>query len=548
MGYRFTILVAVFGLTYSLLLFNLYRIQIVNGENFEAQAESQSASPEFLRANRGGIYFTDKDGKDLPAVLNKDFPFIYAVPTEIEDAQEVSAALSPLLDIEVSKIREKLSKKDDQYELLVHKASNDLAGKVKDQKIKGIYVRSESDRFYPLGERAAHLLGFVSPDGDSDQVVGRYGLEKFYEKTLAGKNGEAKDGEITKAEAGLDLHLTIDGNIQIEASRILEKLVEKHGATGGTIIVQDPKTGKILASESLPGFDPNKFSDYPLENFLNPTVQKIYEPGSVFKVITMASGLDAKKITPDTTYNDKGSITVSGKKIQNWDLQAHGVVTMTNVIEKSLNTGAAFAESRIGHTLFKTYLEKFGFDSETGIDIPGELSGDLRRLNSKAPVVAFATASFGQGVAVTPLELLNAVSAIANGGTLMRPYVNSATGPKEVRRVISAEASRQTTAMMISALDKAEVGHIENYSLAGKTGTAQVPDFKHGGYTDQVINTYVGFGPTTNPRFTILIKLDEPAGAPLAGTTVVPAFRELAQFILNYYNIPPDRIKTPSQN
>jgi cell division protein FtsI/penicillin-binding protein 2 len=542
MGYRFTILATVFGLIYSLLLFNLYKIQIINGENFEAQAESQSASPEFLRANRGGIYFTDKENKIFGAVLNKDFPLVYAVPTEIDDAQEAAAVLSPILDIEISKIREKLSKKDDQYELLVHKASSELASKIKDQKIKGIYVRSESDRFYPLGDRASHILGFVSPGEDSDQIIGRYGLEKLYEESLAGKNGEAKDGEIIKPEAGEDLYLTLDENIQIQASRIIKNLVEKHRATGGSIIVQDPKTGKILASESLPSFNPNKFSDYPLENFLNPVVQKIYEPGSVFKVVTMASGLDAKKITPDTTYNDKGSITVSGKKIQNWDLQAHGVVTMTNVIEKSLNTGAAFAESKIGHTLFKTYLEKFGFSDKTGIDLPGELSGDLRRLNSKAPVVAFATASFGQGVAVTPLELLNAVSAIANGGTLMRPYINSTNGPKEIRRVISAEASRQTTAMMVSALDKAEVGHIENYSLAGKTGTAQVPDFKKGGYTDEVINTYVGFGPTTNPRFTILIKLDEPAGAPLAGTTVVPAFRELAQFILNYYNIPPDRI------
>jgi cell division protein FtsI/penicillin-binding protein 2 len=208
-----------------------------------------------------------------------------------------------------------------------------------------------------------------------------------------------------------------------------------------------------------------------------------------------------------------------------------------------LNTGAAFAERQTGHPVFREYLKKFGFEDETGIDLPGEVAGDLRRLTPNAPAVAYATASFGQGVAVTALEVINAVSAIANGGMLMRPYVNMAAGPQEIRRVIQPETARAVAQMMVSAVDKAEVARIEGYTFAGKTGTAQVPDFVRGGYSDDVIHTYIGFGPTADPKFVVLLKLNKPAGAPLAGTTVVPAFRDLAQFLVNYYNIAPDRVR-----
>jgi cell division protein FtsI/penicillin-binding protein 2 len=335
--------------------------------------------------------------------------------------------------------------------------------------------------------------------------------------------------------------LTLDPNIQIEAERILVSAVERHAATGGSVIVQDPVTGKILAMASAPAFDPNAYQESPIDTFLNPAVQEIYEPGSVFKVITMAAGIDAGKITPHTTFYDEGVLTVSGRKIQNWDRQAHGLVTMTTVIEKSLNTGAAFVERQTGHAMFREYLRKFGFDEKTGIDLPGELAGDLRRLSPNAPAVAYATASFGQGVAVTALQMVNAISAIANGGLLMHPYVLAELGPREVRRVISPDTAQAVTRMMVSAVDRAEVAKIEGFAFAGKTGTAQVPDFERGGYSDEVIHTYVGFGPATHPRFVVLIKLDKPAGAPLAGTTVVPAFRDLAQFLVNYYHIAPDR-------
>jgi cell division protein FtsI/penicillin-binding protein 2 len=278
---------------------------------------------------------------------------------------------------------------------------------------------------------------------------------------------------------------------------------------------------------------------------LNPAIKSLYEPGSVLKVITMAAGIDSGKFTPDTTYYDSGSVTLNGKVIKNWDKKAYGKVTMTNVIENSINTGAVWAENKIGDDLFYNYLVGFGLNKPTGVDFLEERTGNLSNLETKkASDVDFATASFGQGVAVTPLELINAFSAIANGGKLMRPYFNAELKPQVIKQVISEEASRQVKAMMVSAVDKAGVATIANYRVAGKTGTAQVPDFKNGGYTLDVIDSYIGFAPVDNPRFIIFLKLDKPKGAPLAGLTVVPAFKDLAQFVLNYYNIPPDRLTT----
>jgi len=223
-------------------------------------------------------------------------------------------------------------------------------------------------------------------------------------------------------------------------------------------------------------------------------------------------------------------------------LKANGTITMTNVIERSVNTGAAFAQRQLGQKKFYEYLKKFGFKDKAEIDLPGEVVGSLSPLEDDIREINYATASFGQGISTTPIRLIMAISAIANGGELMRPYINAENKSQKMGRVISRDASRQITEMMVSAVDKATIAKINGYSIAGKTGTAQVPGPNGGKYTDDVINTFVGFGPTNDPKFIILLRLDKPYGAPLAGGTIVPAFRELAHFIINYYNIPPDRI------
>jgi cell division protein FtsI (penicillin-binding protein 3)/stage V sporulation protein D (sporulation-specific penicillin-binding protein) len=542
MASRFTALIAVVLGAYGALFFRLYNLQVLHGESYIKQAEAQAIGGIVL-ADRGIVSLTDKNGKTLPVATNKNFPLVYAAPTAIDDPQETAHALAPLLGLDIETLVRQLGKPDDRYELLARKIDGRISEEVDGLELAGVYVRDVSERYYPFGAMASHVLGFVGPSDKDDSTEGKYGIEKFYNEPLSGTPGTAESGRLVPAQSGGNIQLTIDPNIQIEAEHILERTIKDHGATGGSVIVQDPKTGKLLALGNFPNFDPNIYAQAEIKNFLNAAAQEIYEPGSVFKVITMAAGIDAGKITPQTTFDDTGVLMVSGKKIQNWDLKAHGTVTMTAVLEKSLNTGAAFAERQTGHPVFREYLKKFGFEDETGIDLPGEVAGDLRRLTPNAPAVAYATASFGQGVAVTALEVINAVSAIANGGMLMRPYVNMAAGPQEIRRVIQPETARAVAQMMVSAVDKAEVARIEGYTFAGKTGTAQVPDFVRGGYSDDVIHTYIGFGPTADPKFVVLLKLNKPAGAPLAGTTVVPAFRDLAQFLVNYYNIAPDRVR-----
>ncbi|MFH1246636.1 MAG: penicillin-binding protein 2 [Candidatus Liptonbacteria bacterium] len=530
---RLTILIAGFSLAYSFLVFHLYQLQLEKGDYYLARAAAlNGAGLQYER--RGSIYFTDKQGNGVPAVSNKDFPTVYAVPKTIVDAKGAAVSIAPLFGLDPALLEKKFANKDDSYELLGKKVSSELADQVDKLNIKGIYVNILPQRFYPFGTLAAHVLGYVGPSKSDLGFEGHYGVEEQYNEMLSGKDGEE----------GQSLALTIDPNIQLEAERILEKLVTEKKAKNGSLVVEDPKTGKILTMASFPNYDPNNYTLSNVSSYLNPVTQEIYEPGSVFKIITMAAGIDSGKITPNTTYTDTGSLVLNGKKIMNWDLQAHGTMTMTNVIEKSLNTGAAFAEARTGNDVFSSYVKKFGFGEKTGIDLQGELKGNIKSLfKADSPQIAFTTASFGQGVAVSTIELAGAFSAIANGGTLYRPYLDSALSPQAVRSVISNSTARQVTGMMVSALEKAEVAKINGYSIAGKTGTAQVADLTYGGYyPDRVIDTYAGFGPTSDPRFVIIIKLTEPEGAPLAGTTVVPVFRDLAQFIINYYNIPPDKL------
>lgn len=521
------------------LIFNFYNLQIKKGEYYSIKAATQHQLLGDLNARRGNIYFSDKNNNRIPAALNKNYQVIFAVPKEIEDAEEAAGILSDMLGLDRDDLLASFSKPNDLYELLLRKATPDQIKSVRDSNISGIYIDDEDYRFYPFSELASQLLGFVGA-GSEGRDSGKYGIESFYEHVLKGEPGEMQGDKIKKGVPGEDVYLTIDRNIQARAEEILKSVVENYKADSGTVIVEEPATGKILAIGNYPNFDPNSFSEYPLGVFSNPALQSLYEPGSIMKILTVASGLDAGKITPETKYYDTGSLTLNGKTIKNWDLKAHGYVTIREVIEQSINTGAAFAEAKLGHDNFYNYLVKFGLKEETGIDLPGEVVGNLRNLEKSFREINFATASFGQGVSVTPIALANAFSAIANGGMLMRPYVSADSKPESLRRVISYEAAEAITKIMISAVDKAEVAHIPKYYVAGKTGTAQIPDFKKGGYTDNVVNTYAGYAPAYDPRFVILIKIENPEGAPLAGTTVVPAFRELAQFILNYYNVPPD--------
>ncbi len=506
-----------------------------------------------LEASRGNIYFVDKNDNLILAALNKDYDAIFAVPKEIQQIKQAdikiySEKLSSIVNMPVEDLEKKLSKKNDQYELLVFKATKDQLQKIKDLNFRGIYIDKQKARFYSFGKLASHLLGFVSPANEFESLkygnaqIGRYGIELHFNDYLAGEPGNFEGDKIVESKNGQDLILTIERNLQARAEEILKKLVNDWQAEAGTIVVQEPATGKILAMANFPDFDPNDYSKSDLKNFPNQAIQGVYEFGSVLKIMTMAAGLDSGKITPETTYIDKGSATFNGRTIKNWDDKIYGKINMADVLEYSVNTGSVFAERETGHKIFLDYLNKFGLNELTNINLPGEVRGNMKNLKNGKDI-HFATASFGQGISITSIALINAFSAIANNGVLMKPLISADEKPEAIRRVISPKTAETLTKMMVSVVEKNKITKIFNYSIAGKSGTAYIPDFKNGGYTDEVINAYVGFLPVKNQqKFTILIKLDKPAGIPFANSTVAPAFKELAEFIINYYNLSPDNI------
>ena len=528
MAFRFNTLISAFFLSFCILGYNLYHHQILKGDYYFEKAEARSDFQKERELRRGQIFFTDRNGNSIAVAQNRDYPGIFASPKEIEDAGLAAKLLSPIVGKDEKILAVAFDNPESLFYRLVDKASKEQMEAVEGLNIKGIHIQKDQYRFYPFYGLASQLIGFVGLNENTESPIGLYGLEKL-------KNKELSTGDA--------LRLTIDVNLQGEAEQILGNLIREFNAVQGTVIIEEPSTGKILALASSPGFDPNSYSDSPVGNFLNPAVQSIYEPGSVFKPLTMAMGIDLGVITPETTYVDTGKVVLNGRTILNWDKKAHGESTMTNVLEQSINTGAVFAESKIGHKAFLEYVKKFGFGEKTGIDLPDETLGSLRSIDRKdAREIDFATASFGQGPAVTPIQLVTAFAGIANKGVLMRPYVNAEESPRVIRRVISEEAAATVTEMMESAVNTAAVAAIRGYRIAGKTGTAQVPDFVHGGYGDELIHNFVGFAPASDPRFVILIKIDKP-DRPLAGLTVVPAFRKLTEYVLNYYHIPPDRVE-----
>ncbi len=545
MGYRIGTIIGLLALMYASLIFKVYDIQIIHGSSYEAQAAQYNEIAGLTTPQRGNIYFVDNSGSQISAALTKSFPIIYADPQVVAQSvqsgqtsiSDIAQKLSAITGTSESTLQRLITVKGSVYTPILHKASDSQVSALSANPLPGISIGQEELRFYPLGSVASQVLGFFGPNSSGNGSSGHYGVEAYYNGALS--------GSATASQGSSDITLTIDPNIQIEAEKILNNLIASSGATGGSVIVEDPKTGKILAMGGSPSFDPNNYASSSLSDFMNMNVQSVYEPGSIMKVITMSAGIDSGKITPNDTYDDKGYLNVSKAHITNYDLTTHGPygpgTTMTQVIEHSINTGAIYAENQTGNDIFLSYLKKFGLDQKTGIDLPGEVTGNMSQLTPNAPPVDWDTAAYGQGVAVSPVELVSAVSAIANGGMLMRPYINAALQPEEIRQVITPSTAAQVTRMMVDAVDLAQVANINGYSMAGKTGSAFIPNPAGGGYLNKLTDSYIGFGPTSNPRFIAFIRLNTIPVTSLAAETVVPAWQQLAQYIMNYYNIPPDR-------
>ncbi len=514
-----------------------FYLTVIRHDYYLEKAKIMSANTGTLP--RGSIYLTDKDALPFAVALNKEFPLVYAVPAKIKDPAGVAKKLSAILGIDEANLIGKLSKPSDPYEILKKKVSDETVGAIKSLKETGIGVSDQTQRYYPQGFYLANTVGFLGFNKNGQ--AGQYGLEEYYEKELSGTVGSS------------DLVLTIDSSIQAKAAEIIVSTVKEWQASGGSIIVMNPKNGDILAMASFPDFDANSYSSVENKNiFVNPVVLKRYEPGSVFKPITMAIGIETGAITPETQYYNTGSIKISDRVIKNSLPDAVlGWQTMTKVLEQSLNTGAVFVEQKVPKDVFLKYLKDFGINGKTGIDI-NEISGDLSVLSSGRDI-NFATASFGQGVAVTPIGLIRGLAAIANGGKLVHPHlvakIISRNSGEEIkngdpaRQIISAETSAKLISMMIKVIENGSGRRagVPGYTIAGKTGTAQVPSLKGGPYLDESIHTFVAFAPAYDPKFIALIKLDNPKGVRFAESTVVPVFKNLAEFIFSYMQIPPDK-------
>ncbi len=486
-------------------------------------------------------------------------------------ANAIASDLAVLLNVPEVQLIAQLDQPDKRYALLAKGVTPDtserIKGLVRDGKAPGITLSVVPYRTYPLGMLAAHVVGFYSQSGS-----GQYGVEGYYEELLQGAPGRrlsssapfgGEAGEATwvlqPAEPGADLVLTLDGAVQHIVERELESAIERYGASGGTIIVMEPSTGAIIAMASRPTYDSNNYQEFhsPSEDaYANPAISMLYEPGSTFKVITLAGALDAGIVTPDRKFFDAGSVEYWGVEIKNWDEKGHGESDMTDLIAHSSNVGAVWVGDLMGKDLFYEYVAAFGFGAPTGVDLWGEVNGLVPNPNSRFWYPSsLATNAFGQGIAVTPLQLITAVAALVNDGMLMQPYVvqeiHTESGiqriePKAVRRVVRKETARTLVSMLAEASKRSEskMHIVDGYDVAGKTGTASIPLETGGYHEDLTIASYVGFGPVESPRFVILVKMDGPTVEPWGSLVAAPVFRTVASELFRYYHIPPS---TPQQ-
>lgn len=483
----------------------LYFLQIVHGEEYVRRADAQQVELKNPLLNRGTIYFTGRDGTLITAAT----------------LRELSAGTSS--------------------------------------------SAAAHQRYYPGESLAAQTIGFVAYNNDDEQK-GRYGLERYYEQTLARGGGDSYANFFVELFGGFagggsdggqgDILTTLEPSVQAELERTLSAYgAEWHPNLSGGIIM-DPQSGEIVAMAVSPSFDLNAFN---LQSgtaiFGNPMVESIFEMGSIIKPLTVAAGLDSGVITESSTYDDTGCMTVDQKKFCNYDLKARGVVPMQEILSQSLNMGAAYVATKMGPEVMRNYfVAKYKLGEETGIDLPGEVRGLMQNLKGSR-AVEFDTASFGQGIAMTPIETVRALAALGNGGKLVTPHVVRAVrydtgvvralswgeGEQILRPETSTTISRMLTTVVDTKLADGKL-KMERYSVAAKTGTAQIADPENGGYyADKYSHSFFGYFPSYDPKFIVFLFAVEPKGAPFASQTWAPPFGELVKFLINYYSIPPDR-------
>ena len=553
----------------------LYFVQIVSGESFKTKAEHQYvAGVNYF--DRGEIYFTTKDNIPVPAATIKTGFILYINPGilgERGDLETIYDTVNAITPIDKEKFLAKARNKDDPYEELSRRLGSEVAEQIRMLKIPGLSVARERWRSYPGETIAAHTVGLIGYSGN--ELAGRYGLERFYEPVLVRNvdntfvnffaeifsniKSVVSDGESLEG----DIITTIEPSVEAFLESELGKVTEKYSSdfTGGIVI--NPKTGEIFAMALTPTFDPNSpQSERDSSIFSNRLVEDRYEMGSILKALTLAVGLDSGAVTAKSTYNDPGCMTLNTRTFCNYDGKSHGSgLSMQVVLNRSLNTGAAYVVSRMGNAKFSDAMLAFGLETTTGIDLPNEGKSLVSNLKTNRDL-ELAQASFGQGIALTPITTVRALSALANGGTLITPhlvkeikYKLGLTKPiaypkvEERKRVLSPASSVEISRMLTEVVDRSlREGQVrlENYSIAAKTGTAQIARPEVGGYyDDRYLHSFFGYFPAYEPEFLVFLYTYYPKNVQFASETLTESFMNITKFLINYYNIAPDREAPP---
>lgn len=549
-----------------LIVGKLFLVQIVHSRSYKELANKNYVTPVKGVFDRGVIYFTEKDGNLVQGATMKSGFKIAVEPKQIVNEEETFNKLSPYIKLNLQEFKSKIADKNDPYQEIANRLSEDDAEVILKLKLAGVYLYREKWRYYPGDDLAAQALGFVAYK-DND-LAGRYGMERYFDTNLT----RNKDGlyvnffaevfanikksffESNKKEA--NVITTIEPTVQ---AYLQNKLNEVHTTwhsekVGG--IIMNPNTGEIYALAVAPNFNLNSFSKTPsTETFANPTVENVFEFGSVIKPLVMASAIDAGLVTPDTLYTDNdGFIKLNGQTIYNFDKKGRGTVPMQQVLNQSLNTGMVFVSKKLGHDLERKYFYGYQLNKKTGVDLPNETHGLTSNLDAPRDL-EYATAAFGQGVAFTPMEVIRAFASLANGGKLVTPHmakqyefesgIKSNIKFDEPVQILKPETSATITKMLVTVVDEGLLNGAfknEHYTVAAKTGTAQVAKESGGGYYDSTyMHSLIGYFPAYNPQFVMFLFNYKPIGATYSATTLTQPFMDTTKFLFSYYNIPPDR-------
>lgn len=548
------------------LLVKLFLVQVVQSSFYKEKADRQYATPSSSLFERNSIYFETKNKGLVSAAIQASGFKVAINPVEIKNLENTYSELNKIIELDYEKFKIKTEKKNDPYEEIANNLSKEQADKISALKLPGVSIFKEKWRFYPGGNLASHVLGFVGYKGD--ELAGRYGIEKKFNDTLSQDENNPyvnffaevfsniNKKLFSETEINGDVVMTIEPRVQGYLEKKMEEVKNKYSIDQVGGIIMNPKNGEIYALSAKPDFNPNTFSE--IENskiFANPLVESVFEFGSVVKPLVMAGALDVGKVTADTTYNDKGSVIVDKKEIFNFDNKARGPgTTMQEVLNQSLNTGMVFVYQQLGKEQMRDYLFGYGIKDKTGIDLPNETGSLVGNLGSPREI-EYANASFGQGIALTPVQMVRALASLSNGGNLVTPHVvkyikypdgskkefNYPTSPTK----ISEKTSEEITRMLVTVMDKSLKGglaKIDHYSVAVKTGTAQVANLETGGYyKDRHTHSFFGYFPAYDPQFIVFLFAVNPKGVPYASVTWTDPFLDITKFLINYYEIPPDR-------